>query len=93
MGKEAWSARGSLVPWRDYGDQSGVVRRELYSMTRDQELWGVALWVETTHGAAGPAHIAGQITRLAKDGDEQGIAMWRAVADRYDQLVAKGALN
>ena len=53
-------------------------------MTRDQELWGVALWVEKTHGAAGPSHIAEQITRLAMEGDEQGIAMWRAVADRYD---------
>jgi hypothetical protein len=62
-------------------------------MTRDQELWGVALWVEKTHGAAGPSHIAEQITRLAMEGDEQGIAMWRAVADRYDRLAAKGAIN
>ncbi|WP_126177136.1 DUF6961 family protein [Tsuneonella rigui] len=62
-------------------------------MTRDQELWGVALWVEKTHGAAGSHHIAEQITRLAMEGDEQGIAMWRAVANRYDQLMAKGAIN
>lgn len=62
-------------------------------MTRDQELWGVALWVEKAHGAAGPTHIAEQITRLARDGDEQGVTMWRTVAERFDQVKAKGAIN
>ena len=62
-------------------------------MTRDQELWGVALWVEKAHGAAGPTHISQQITRLARNGDEQGIAMWQAVAERYNQLKAKSAIN
>lgn len=62
-------------------------------MTRDQELWGVALWVEKAHGPAGPTHIAEQNTRLERNGDEDGIAMWRAVAERYDQRRAKGAIN
>ncbi len=54
------------------------------AMTGEQELRGVALWVEKTHGRRGPEHIAEQIVRLANAGDEAGIAMWRAVADRYD---------
>ena len=62
-------------------------------MTRDQELWGVALWVEKTHGVAGPEHIAQQILRLAKEGDKAGTAMWRAVADRYDRLHEHSSLN
>jgi endonuclease YncB( thermonuclease family) len=55
-------------------------------VTRDQELWGVALWAEKTHGDRGPDHIAAQVARLAAEGDEEGIAMWRAVAERYDKL-------
>ena len=54
------------------------------AMTREQVLRGVALWIEKTHGRRGPEHIAKQIVRLANAGDEVGIAMWQAVADRYD---------
>ena len=55
-------------------------------LTRDQELWGVALWVEKNHGDGGPFYIASQVERLASKGDEAGVAMWRTVADRFDQL-------
>lgn len=62
-------------------------------MTRDEELWGVALWVERTHDCDGSAHIAAQMTRLAADGDEAGIAMWRAVGERFDQLRERTSLQ
>jgi hypothetical protein len=62
-------------------------------MTRDQELWGVALWVEKTHGDQGADHIASQVARLAERGDEGGIAMWRAVGDRYDRLHECNTVN
>lgn len=55
-------------------------------LTRDQELWGVALWVEKNHGEDGTSYIASQVERLASEGDEAGVAMWRTVADRFDQL-------
>lgn len=55
-------------------------------MTRDQELWGVALWLQKTHGEDGREHIAEQVERLAKAEDEAGIQMWLAVAERYDRL-------
>ena len=55
-------------------------------MNRDQQLWGVALWVEREHGDDGPAYIADQVTCLALIGDVSGVAMWRKVAERYDQL-------
>ena len=55
-------------------------------MTRDQELWAIALWLEEKRGEAAPDYIARQITRLALAGDDAGIAMWRTVAERYDQL-------
>ncbi|WP_374284990.1 hypothetical protein [Novosphingobium sp.] len=55
-------------------------------LTREQELWGIALWVEKNHGDRGPTYIASQIGRLALEGDDAGVAMWRTVAERYDRL-------
>lgn len=57
-------------------------------LTRDQELWGVALWVERTHGECGWFHIAQQQDRLLKAGDLDGVGMWRAVGERFDRLYA-----
>lgn len=62
-------------------------------MTCDQELWGVALWVEKTHGENGTHFIEQQVARLATDGDHNGIEMWRAVAERYNQLCERGSVN
>ncbi len=47
----------------------------------------MALWVETNHGDRGPSYIAGQIERLALEGDDAGAAMWRSVAERFEQLL------
>lgn len=55
-------------------------------LNRNQELWAVALWVEKNHGEEGPAYIAQQIQRLFDEGDEAGIATWRTIAERFDQL-------
>ena len=59
-------------------------------MTRDQELWGVALWVEKTHADVGWLFIAQQQDRLLAEGDLDGLAMWREVSRRYDQLECAG---
>lgn len=56
-------------------------------MTRDQELWAVALWVEKQHGEDGPRFIAEQIGRLALAGEAAGVATWKAVALRFDMLL------
>ena len=57
-------------------------------LTRDQELWGVALWVEKTHADAGWLFIAQQQDRSLAEGNLDGVAMWREVSQRYDQLNA-----
>ena len=62
-------------------------------MTRDQELWGVALWLEKTHGDASADHIAREVARLAASGDIGGVEMWQQVAERYDRLRQPGAVN
>ena len=57
-------------------------------MTRDQEIWGIALWVEKNHGRSGATFIAEQVERLATGEDSEGIFLWREVARRYEQLIA-----
>ena len=49
-------------------------------------MWGIALWVEKNHGESGPTYVASQIERLALEGDEAGVTMWRIVAERFKQL-------
>ena len=56
-------------------------------MTRDQEVWAVALWVESHHGANGPAFIAEQMGVLALKYDTAGIQKWFEVATAYDQIM------
>ena len=36
-------------------------------LTRDQELWAAALWVERNHGDSGLDHIAREVERLAAE--------------------------
>lgn len=60
-------------------------------MTAEQELCGVALWVEKQHGPNGPRFIAEQVGRLALSGEAEGVAMRKAVASRLDQLRSKSA--
>lgn len=57
------------------------------TLTREAELWGIALWVEKTHGEAGWLHIAQQQDRLLAEGDLAGVKLWRAVAERFEQLL------
>jgi hypothetical protein len=58
-------------------------------IAREQELWGRALWVEKQHGEDGRLYIAQQQDRLLAEGDLEGMAMWRDVALRFDQLREK----
>ncbi|MEZ5748721.1 MAG: hypothetical protein R3D83_02175 [Caenibius sp.] len=55
-------------------------------VSREQELWAVALWVEKHHGENGWLHIAQQQDRLLAEGDLDGVAMWRKVGERFEVL-------
>ena len=61
--------------------------------TREQEIWGVALWVEKNHGERGREFIAEQIGRLALNGESDGIHLWTEVARRFDKLHRQSADN
>ena len=55
-------------------------------MTRDQELWGVALALVKQHGDQAPLKVAERIGQLAVQGEAAGIALWQEVAGRLDDL-------
>lgn len=57
-------------------------------MEWQHEVWAEALWVEQNKGDDGPRFMAEQITRLALEGDEAGIARWKRIATAYDELRA-----
>lgn len=55
-------------------------------MNREQELWAIALWIEQNHPGDAAEYIGQQVRRLTTASDQAGIAMWMAVAGRYDAL-------
>lgn len=59
-------------------------------MTRDKELCALAHWVENRHGADGPRYIAEKVGKFALSGEAGGVDLWRAVAERCDQLKQGG---
>jgi len=55
-------------------------------MISDRELWASAHQVINHHGPDVDRYIASRVKALAEAGDEAGVAAWRAIADRVDQL-------
>ncbi|GGD45708.1 hypothetical protein GRI62_09855 [Erythrobacter arachoides] len=55
-------------------------------MTRDQEIWAMALWVDWAHGDQAHAYIDTMMKYLADDPDE--LAKWREARARLSLLRA-----
>jgi hypothetical protein len=55
-------------------------------MLRDWELWACAAEVQRQHGVEAPLFVAERIGALALAGDVEGMAAWKAVAARLQQL-------
>lgn len=56
-------------------------------MLNDRELWACANQVLENHGEGAPVFVAERIGALALAGDMEGIAAWKAIASRVDQLM------
>ena len=69
-----------------------MMASDVSSLIRDQEIWGMALWVEKQHGEIGWFHIAQQQDRLLEQADFGGVALWREVAKRFESLSSKAAV-
>ena len=52
----------------------------------DRELWACALQVERQHGKDAPRFVAERIGGLAVAGDQEGVATWKAIAERLNGL-------
>lgn len=56
------------------------------AVTRDHEIWAMALWIEKHHEAGGHDFIAERIASLEANCEQGGAALWREVQKRYSQL-------
>jgi hypothetical protein len=56
-------------------------------ITRDQELWGMASMLLRLHGDRAPVVVAERIGQLASEGNGEGVALWKDVARRVDQMI------
>ncbi|WP_447759829.1 DUF6961 family protein [Sphingopyxis panaciterrae] len=56
------------------------------SITPERHIWACAVAVEKQHGDGALLFVAKRIGTLALAGDEEGVAMWKAIAARLDAL-------
>jgi hypothetical protein len=55
-------------------------------MLTQWEIWACAAEVQREHGEAAPVFVAARIGALVLEGDVEGIATWKAIAARLQQL-------
>ena len=72
-----------MRPHQDH--PSNPTKRDM-PLSRDQELWGMAFWVERTQGENGWLYIAQEQDRLLALGEFDGVKLWREVQSRFEQL-------
>ena len=55
-------------------------------VTREQEIWALAVSVERKHGENAARYIAQRVTVFEQSGPQEAVALWRQVQRRYKQL-------
>ncbi len=56
------------------------------TVTREQELWALALWVEREHEDEGDRFIAERVLHFEARGDRSAKRLWMEVARRFVTL-------
>jgi hypothetical protein len=56
------------------------------AVTREQEIWALALSVERKHGENAARFIAERVAAFEQSGPPEAVALWRKVQRRYEQL-------
>lgn len=56
------------------------------TITREQEIWAMALWVDREHGEDAERFIAEKVLHFEETGDTGGKDLWMQVARRYVEL-------
>ena len=55
-------------------------------VTREQEIWALALSVEREHGENAARYIAQRVAAFEQSGPPEAAALWRQVQRRNEQL-------
>ena len=63
-------------------EDDGVIVR----VTRDQELWAMALWIDREHGEEGERFITERVRHFDAIKDEGGKQLWMDVARKFVEL-------
>jgi hypothetical protein len=56
------------------------------AVTREQELWAMALWVDREHSEEGERFIAERVQHFDAEGGDGGKQLWMDVARRFVEL-------
>ena len=56
------------------------------TISREQEIWALALWMDREHGQEAEQFIAGKVLHFEELGDLGGRELWLQVARRYIEL-------
>ncbi|WIW90460.1 hypothetical protein K3M67_20825 (plasmid) [Sphingobium sp. V4] len=62
-------------------------------MTDDQVMLGAAIMLIKRHGDQAPVKVAERIGELAAEGDEMGVAVWKAIAAYMDDILRAGPMQ
>jgi hypothetical protein len=68
-------------------EQCRAVRGEASAMISEWEIWACAQQQVRQHRGKAPEAAAKRIAELEKLGDAEGVATWRAIATRIEELV------
>ena len=56
-------------------------------------MWGAAVMLIKQHGDLAPLKVAERIGQLAMQGDDEGVAVWRAVAAHMGAIRRAGSIQ
>lgn len=56
------------------------------TVTREQEIWALALWIDRENGEDAEDFTAGKVLHFVERDDEAGRKLWEEVARRFVQL-------
>lgn len=62
-------------------------------MTEDQVVLGAAMMLLKRHGASAQCKVAERIGELSLEGDEMGVAIWKAIAARMNEILRAGSVH
>ena len=89
----AWRKAGLLKGMGAGGWPPVLHADKVMPMTEEQVMLGAAMMLLKRHGDLAPLKVAERIGVLVVEGDEMGIAVWRAIAGHMDAILRAGPMQ